>query len=178
MKTLVVLALATVFSTVAIPGASAQAPAGDWVAGQATSCGAPDFGCPGDFFDSVDLEARSGPNGEHPTGTAGFEHRASQLDLPLEGPVRCLAVSGKTAIVGFFQAGPTIATATVIRVIDGGSAAGEDSFEIATTISEGSAPVPGCSKFRPRWSPSCSRASMTSATSSSTTPSTTARRRC
>jgi hypothetical protein len=78
----VVLALA--------PHASAQVPTQDSVSGAGSIFGPPLIG--------FNLDARSGPSGENPTGTASF--RQAFPDFRIEGPVTCLTVSGNHAVIG------------------------------------------------------------------------------
>jgi hypothetical protein len=85
-RTLFILALTGVGALMALPGVSgAQAPAGDSVIGSGTS-GIP--GCNG----PVEIDARSGPSGENPTG---------QVDCGtlFSGPVTCLSVNGNVALL-------------------------------------------------------------------------------
>jgi hypothetical protein len=48
-----------------------------------------------------DLNATSGPSGENPSGLVSFEFDTAVADLPFDGPVTCLAVSGNSAILNF-----------------------------------------------------------------------------
>jgi hypothetical protein len=85
-RALFILAVAGVGATIALPGvSSAQVSAGDSVIGSGTS-GIP--GCNG----PVEVDARSGPNGENPTG---------QVDCGtlFSGPVTCLSVNGNVALL-------------------------------------------------------------------------------
>jgi hypothetical protein len=85
-RTLFILAVAGVGAAIALPGAaSAQVPVGDSVIGSGTSS-IP--GCNG----PVEVDARSGPNGENPTG---------QVDCGtlFSGPVTCLNVNGNVALL-------------------------------------------------------------------------------
>jgi hypothetical protein len=146
------VAAVAVMLTVA-PPAGAQAPAGDSVVGQL-------FDPAGAF---VLVDARSGPFGENPTGTAQWS---------IGGPggfgwvvgVTCLAVSDNTAVIGFsgthnpgFEQ-PLRPVAGLIRVVDGGGLeSGQDSFEWAETLGPGGgAPIPGptdCSSFPSTFDP-------------------------
>ena len=130
-------------------GASAQAPTHDSVSGRATDCA---LLVGSDCFipTFVDIDARSGPSGENPGGTAAWQTRVGAQSLGDSGPVTCLAVSGKTAIVGFSGIRPF--GRTLVRVIDGGSSPGADSFETVTQASFGLVspiPPPDCSSFPP-----------------------------
>jgi hypothetical protein len=154
MRTLVLFVLATLGMAVAVPGASGQTPIGDSVTGRATSCfAAPPFEC--NFFTIFDVDARSGPSGENATGTVDWQRRQSLLFQSGGGPVSCLAVSGNTAIVGATLTGSAGSTRTLARVVDGGAALGQDSFEAFTEFSFSSPPPPptppDCSSFPPSW---------------------------
>jgi hypothetical protein len=128
---------------VVVPGAaSAQAPAGDSVTGTAGDCLIPliDNEC----FRPIEvlLDAHSGPSGENPTGTAELKAiLGTNVIVDDKGPASCLAVSGHTAVVGYSGVAPTL-----IRVTDGGSATGQDSFDIAV---QGGLSPPDCSVFPP-----------------------------
>ena len=85
-RALFILAVAGVGAAIVLPGvSSAQVPAGDSVIGSGTSS-IP--GCDG----SVQVDARSGPTGENPTG---------QVDCGtlFSGPVTCLNVNGNVALL-------------------------------------------------------------------------------
>ena len=124
--------------------AAAQAPAGDSVTGSLT-----------EMYNSVTIDAHSGPAGENPTGTilySGF--RAFSYDVD----VTCLAVDGTTAVIGFsgsysFRGSPPFPTAGLARVVDGGDpGSGLDTVEWAATVGPEpeSPPIPGprdCSSF-------------------------------
>ena len=155
-KVLVSVALLVAAAAVA-PAASAQSAAGDSVTGTARTCPL----APLCFHPtSLKLDAHSGANGESPTGTAEWQRQfGSNAFFSDMGPVRCLSVSGKTAIVGFSNQSRT--TRTSARVSDGGSAPGQDSFEVVTEFSFGSSepitqPPPDCSSF-PSTFPSTSK---------------------
>jgi hypothetical protein len=129
--------------------AAGQAPTGDSVTGGATDCV---FVVPFCFQPtSVDLNAHSDPSGQHPVGTAAWrEQPGSGVVVGDEGPVSCVNVSGSSATIGFSSA-PGI-NRTLIRVTDGGSLAGQDSFAV---VEQGRAglgppvPPPDCSSFPP-----------------------------
>jgi hypothetical protein len=157
------LAVATVVATVAVPAASAQTPAGDSVTGRATSCELDIPGSECNFFTFLDVDARSGPSGENATGTVEWQRRVSMLFLSGGGLVSCLAVSGNTAIVGATATGSAGSSRTLARVVDGGGAPGQDSFEAFTEFSFSSPPPPpqppDCSSFPPNWGGLVQRAS-------------------
>jgi hypothetical protein len=145
-KALVAVTL-VVGAAVVAPAASAQSPAGDSVTGSASTCDLPPI-C---FHPlSVNLDAHSGANGESPTGTAEWRKIAGTFFiLGAAGPVKCLAVSGKTAIIGFSS--PETGR-NLVRVSDGGSAQGQDSFEVLwefVPMTPVTLPPPDCSSFSP-----------------------------
>ena len=141
--------LAVAVLLVAVPPTTAQAPAGDSVAG--------------DLFDNdtglqvFDLDVRSGPSGENPTGTPEW-HVGGGGGYSWSATVTCLSVSGSTAVIGFSgtvffsTTGELSPTAGLIRVVDGGgSSSALDSFEWAETQGPpNGAPIPGptdCSSY-------------------------------
>jgi hypothetical protein len=78
------VAALAVGATLAIPAASgAQAPAQDSVSGSGVA----------GFFGGFEIDVRSGPTGENPTGQASFQ---SAVGL-LSGPASCLAVRDNVA---------------------------------------------------------------------------------
>jgi hypothetical protein len=131
--------------------ASAQAPTGDSVVGQATDC---DPGFPPEacflFNTSVTVEARSGPAGEAATGTVAWGVTIGRGESGIRGTVTCLAVSGSVAVVGFtgsyfpFSPAP-VPAAGRLRITDGGGpASGADTFEVAFTSGFPPPPAPDC----------------------------------
>jgi hypothetical protein len=137
-------ALATVMAVGLAPMAQAQVPAGDSVVGE--------VGHFGEFLFGID--AHSGPYGENPTGTASW-HVAGGLGPTTEVTVTCLAVTGKTAVVGYTGTQYwwyTYPVAGLIRTVDGGGRdTGQDSVEIRGLQGPDSgAPIPGptdCSSY-------------------------------
>jgi hypothetical protein len=133
------------------PPASAQNATGDSVTGMAVDCLPPVID-PCLHPISVTLDAHSAPRGENPTGTADMKATfGSNAFIEEQGPVSCLAVAGKTAIIGY-QSSPD--ERTLIRVVDGGSAPGQDSFEIVIQFVPAEFPPPNCSVFPPPAQPS------------------------
>jgi hypothetical protein len=151
MRTPLAFWAAGLLAGVAAPAVSAQSPGGDSVTGSAEDCS--EVVDPDVCFHptSVDLNARSGPSGENSTGTGAWERVVgSGASLGDAGTVSCLAVSGHTAIVGFSSVPGFIRT--LVRVTDGGSSPGADSFAAVTQGFLGlTAPVPppDCSSFPP-----------------------------
>ncbi len=93
MRMRFVLAVASVgvATAVAAPAVSAQTPGEDSVTGRATSCDLDivRFECLRYTF--VDVDARSGPSGQNPAGTAEWESlRGTNLFLGDEGPLAAL----------------------------------------------------------------------------------------
>ena len=123
--------------------ATAQAPAEDSVAAQGGFVGVVTF----------DIDVRSGPSGEQPTGAVSF-HLGGGLGPSYSAEVSCLAVSGSTAVLGFvgtrYFFGEIEPVGGLIRVVDGGGpGSGEDSFEGPLAENEGPPvnPAPNCSAF-------------------------------
>jgi hypothetical protein len=155
MRTFTPASLAVVVAVMLAPAAAAQVPSGDSVTG--------------DLFDQREtgiqvfgVDARSGPSGENPTGTAGW-HVGGGLGPSWNVEVTCLAVDGNRAVVGFSGTvsffGMLLPTAGLIRIVDGGGpSSGQDSFEWAERQGEdGGPPMPGpldCSSFPSVFGPS------------------------
>jgi len=98
-RTALLVALGVLFGTW-VPAAHGQVPNGDSVVGRGQTFPLP----PQSLQHSFDLEARSGPSGEDPSGYVTVEigyPLSSGVSLHTEGPVRCLNVSGNRAVVGF-----------------------------------------------------------------------------
>jgi hypothetical protein len=101
----------------------------------------------------TDIDVRSGPSGESPTGQVVF-HFGGGLGPTYNTHVTCLAVSGKTAVIGFvgtlntfLGSGPI---AGLLRVTDGGGPGSSlDMFEgpVATNQGPPTNPPPDCSTF-------------------------------
>lgn len=75
----------------------------------------------------IQVDAFSGPSGENPGGSVSFD--AGGI-LPVSGPVSCLEVSGKTAVMtvqGPFPSAPGF-LAFIVKVVDNGGS-GLDRFE-------------------------------------------------
>ncbi len=73
-----------------------------------------------------DIEARSGPSGEGPSGHVALTFAA--FDFPpgvLEGPVSCLNVSGNDAVVGF-DLGPLSTIPGMLVVVEDNGPPGSD----------------------------------------------------
>lgn len=82
-----------------------------------------------DDFSATDIEvdARSGPSGEDPAGSASFVAGAI---LPIAGPVSCLHVTGNAAtmtVEGPFPSAPAYSQ-FLVRLVDNGGA-GQDVFQ-------------------------------------------------
>jgi hypothetical protein len=85
MKRLLCLSAMAV-ATIGTPAAGAQAPAGDSISGSGTT---------GNFFGRFQIDVRSGPSGQNPTGEASF---GGGVAGAIDGPATCLAVSGNIAV--------------------------------------------------------------------------------
>ncbi len=124
--------------------ASAQTVQGDSVVGDGGATGCP----------FIQIDARSGPSGENPSGTAGWACGGGS------GPnwqvaITCLSVTGHTAVIGFSGSIPDVGpfpVAGLIRVRDArGPAWGLDTFEWTEARGEMfGEPLPGptdCSSY-------------------------------
>jgi hypothetical protein len=155
MRSFTPASLAVAVAVLLAPAAVAQVPPGDSVTG--------------DLFDQREtgiqvfgVDARSGPSGENPAGTASW-HVGGGLGPSWNVEVTCLAVDDSRAVVGFSGTvsffGMLLPTAGLIRVVDGGGpASGQDSFDWAERQGEdGGSPIPGpvdCSSFPSVFGPS------------------------
>jgi hypothetical protein len=102
-----------------VPAAHGQVPSGDSVVGQGRTAPFGDLL----LVNVFDIEARSGPSGEDPSGhvSVGIGLLAvSPSLLHIEGPVTCLSVSGNDAVVGFAPDPVSIFPAVLIEVEDNG----------------------------------------------------------
>ena len=104
----------TVVGMALMPGRAGAAPASqDSVNGVGTA----------DFFDFY-IDARSGPNGESPTGDAFFVNSLESFS----GPVTCLAVSGNVATLNIDDADDGVVTA---EVVDNSASGNPDTLIVA-----------------------------------------------
>ena len=145
-----------------VPGAAgAQAPSGDSVTGQATDCLL--LACEPEGM-HLRFDVRSGPAGENPTGTVSFrEFIIENQDQAADLEVTCLRVNGNVAIIGGSGRGSSsrydLAYAGLIRVVDGGSAVGHDTIQLAIIgemIDQDTTSLPGptdCSSFPSSFAP-------------------------
>jgi hypothetical protein len=121
----------------------------------------------GDLFDRdtgvqvLGVDARSGPSGENPSGTATW-HIGGGLGPTWNVSVTCLAVAGNTAVIGFsgtlYFFGDLSPVAGLARAGDGGGPdSGLDSFGWAeTTGAPGGPAIPGptdCSSYPSAFTP-------------------------
>jgi hypothetical protein len=100
--------VAVVGAILALPGVSAAQVSQDSVSGGGVASAGLGFS----------LDARSGPSGENPTGTA----RVRQLALPdiaLEGQVTCLTVTGNRGVIGIEDTLGLFGRGWFIQVTDG-----------------------------------------------------------
>jgi hypothetical protein len=86
MKLVLLIAVGAIL-LVPVGAASAQAPIGDSITGSGTT---------GNFFGRFQIDVRSGPSGQNPTGQASF---SDGVIGPIDGPATCLAVSGNVGVV-------------------------------------------------------------------------------
>ena len=113
---MLLLALGVLFGTL-VPAADGQVPGGvDSVVGQGRIG---PFG-PDSAVQVFDFEAASGPSGEDPTGHVALELAARGIPsfIRVEGPVRCVSVSGNEAVLGFEPS--LLAPGGLIEVVDNG----------------------------------------------------------
>lgn len=114
---------------------------------------------------SFGIDARSGPSGENPSGTAGWQVGV-RLAPSWTVDITCLSVTGNTAVAGFsgrsfrFFAG-SFPVAGLIRVVDaGGPASGLDTFEWAEQLASPLEPAPpgptDCSSYPSSFPPTFS----------------------
>jgi hypothetical protein len=105
--------LAALVALAIYPTASiAQRPSEDSVTGSGT---ARDVG--EDHYYSFAFDAHSGPSGENPSGTAGF-WITTDPDIGARGPVTCLVVQGKRAVIGIANDATIFHEGTVFEVTD------------------------------------------------------------
>ena len=109
-------ALVGMITVLALPSsATAQAPPGDSVVG----------GLSDDPFMFIGVDARSGPSGENPTGTARW-HEGGGMGPDWDVSITCLAATGNKAVLGFSGTREdglldgTAQVAGLIQVVDGG----------------------------------------------------------
>lgn len=120
-------ALVALASSIGVPGASAAEPTPPiGPMDTATASGQHVFT---DDFSSlaIEVDAHSGPSGENPGGRVSF---IAGTILHISGPVTCLDVSGKTAVMtvsGPFPEAPQYA-AFIVKLVDNGGAS-LDRFE-------------------------------------------------
>jgi hypothetical protein len=137
---------AVVAGALALPGiAGAQAPNEDSVVAYGFETGTL----------RLDIDVRSGPSGENPTGRVSF-HLGGGLGPTYTANASCLAVNGNTAVVGFVGtvdfSGTTDPVAGLIRLTDaGGPGSGQDVFEFPQSVFVPTPPTatPDCSHFPP-----------------------------
>jgi len=111
---------------VAAPAAVAQAPAGDSITGTGTT---------GNFFGQFDIDVRSGPAGQNPTGQASFQSVIGQI----AGPATCLAVNGNVGVVNLLTPQYGIVT---FQITDNAGTGGPDTIQgYATGQNEGRLPA-------------------------------------
>jgi hypothetical protein len=148
---LLVAVMSAAIGSLTVPGVSeAQSVTEDSVVGFARDCAFPDP-CPADpevltTFTALTANARSSGTGQAPSGTMAWNERIPGDFVVYTAQVTCLSVSGNAAIVGVggtrtsTRFGFSVPVAGLIRVTDGGSTPGRDTFEF--DISLGPLPPP------------------------------------
>jgi hypothetical protein len=96
---------------------------------------------------SVDVNATSGPSGEHPTGTVRMIGSVRDQTAGFVGTVDCLAASGSSAVIAFtgkpFIGGTTGPITTgFAKVVDAGPGAGTFDYRFV-----GPTPSPDCGSY-------------------------------
>jgi hypothetical protein len=117
VKTSTRLIAIALLGALAIPAAAqAQSVGEDSVTGSGTLRnvgGAPEE----DNYYAFAFDAHSGPSGENPSGTAGF-WITTDPDIGVRGPVTCLVVQGKRAVIGIANDASIFGAGTVFEVTD------------------------------------------------------------
>ena len=110
MRRKMLFVAATMAAALALPGVSTAQVPQDSVVGSGTT----------DSFYAFALDARSGPSGENPTGTARIVLRADPT-LGIEGSVTCLTVTENRAVIGLDNSlgTPALGRGWFIEVTDG-----------------------------------------------------------
>jgi hypothetical protein len=146
-------ALGIVATALMLAGSSparAQTPVGDSVVGRIVELGEPPARIAG-----AEIDVHSGPSGESPTGTASWGAGGAGA-FSTASVITCLAVTDRTAIVGFsgtsFFFSDESPIAGLLRVVDGGGPnSRQDTFEWAEIHGAfGGPPIPGptdCSSY-------------------------------
>ena len=121
---------------VALAASASLAACRDWATGTGGNGLNPTF---------VELDASSGPSGQNPTGTVHF-HFGGGDGADWHGDVSCLAVSDKTAIIGFGEGdfhdlSETYWVTGLVRVVDTGPTG--DTFEYVELQTGEPGPRPG-----------------------------------
>jgi len=114
VKTSTRLIAIALLGALAIPAAAqAQSVGEDSVTGSGTLRnvgGAPEE----DNYYAFAFDAHSGPSGENPSGTAGL-WITTDPDIGVRGPVTCLVVQGKRAVIGIANDATIFPEGTVFR---------------------------------------------------------------
>jgi hypothetical protein len=111
----------------ASPAPGASQPSGDSVTGSGTT---------GNFFGRFQIDVRSGPSGQNPTGQASFQ---SGVIGPIDGPATCLVVSGNVGVMNLQT--PQFGVVT-FEITDNAASGQPDTIEgRATGQNEGRSPT-------------------------------------
>lgn len=114
-RTALIVGLGVLLGTF-VPAAYGQVTSGDSVVGQGRTGPAGSFS-----YIGFDIEARSGPSGEGPSGHVALEFALAGFPPGvLEGPVSCLSVSGNDAVVGFDLGPLSTISGILVEVEDNG----------------------------------------------------------
>jgi hypothetical protein len=131
MRTLVGAATSLVIAAALVATAAAQVPTQDSVSGSATT------GL-GRQFVEFTFDVHSGPSGENPTGTVGFETFFGDLG-PLD--VTCLSVSGNRASTILLAPEPSAIAGILVWVEDNGPGQDRIEWQVLTALPS-ACPVP------------------------------------
>jgi hypothetical protein len=90
-----------------------------------------------------DIDARSGPSGESPSGQVTFSFLDGRTYL--SGPATCLAVRGNVATINFLEDGPFFAGVVTVQVTDNGPSGSSDQIDGALGVRSAGdcSPLPG-----------------------------------
>jgi hypothetical protein len=164
MRRFIALGFGFAVAACGVPGvAVAQQPTEDSVVGHFFDFADPDID-PNASEIVADVDVRSGASGENPSGLATW---ASRADRWTASEISCLAVNGKTAVIGFsgevidFLSEEASSIRGLLLVVDGGgpNSAG-DSFEWALPGGSDVPPLPGptdCSSYPSTFGPTSVR---------------------
>jgi hypothetical protein len=157
MRRFIAFAFGFAVAACGVPGVAVAQPAEDSVVGHFFDFADPEID-PNASEIVADVNVRSGASGENPSGSATW---ASRVDRWTASEISCLAVNGRTAVIGFsgelidifFEDNDeVIPIRGLLRIVDGGGPnSARDSFEWALlTQALAEPPLPGptdCSSY-------------------------------